>query len=372
LQPIDRLVSELVVLPENSSLSKIIAFLRDQNVYEIFFPEGNRCSMISVRDILKLRNVESTKPSSIMVHAPTIPKQATVGQAAKLLVDHGVSAIPVFDNGQAVGQVSRLRLLSELRGKTGAEIRVTSIASGRPTTVEGTTSVATARGLMIRKKINHLPVMEERRLSSLITSTHIISRMSPSERVGSKSMTHEIKRALDFSVRDVMETNPLTFPAETTVETALDSTLISGQKCILITQWDELQGIATQGDFTRLLIEPEPKLEVPISMIGLPEDPFEAEAAKTKFSRTVNQLHRIFPDILEAKSVIKSKFSKPGKERGRYEVTVHITTPKKTYTYSETGWELPVVYDLLTDKLKRLMSQQKHRTRREREQAEET
>ena len=107
-------------------------------------------------------------------------------------------------------------------------------------------------------------------------------------------------------------------------------------------------------------------------MIGLPEDPFEAEAAKTKFSRTVNQLHRIFPDILEAKSVIKSKFSKPGKERGRYEVTVHITTPKKTYTYSEAGWELPVVYDLLTDKLKRLMSQQKHRTRREREQAEET
>ena len=198
-------------------------------MHEVFFPEGNRCSMISVRDILKLRNVEGTKPSSIMMHAPTIPKQATVGQAAKLLVDHGVSAIPVFDDRQVVGQVSRLRLLNELRGKTGTEIRVTSIATGRPTTVEGTTSAATARDLMISKKINHLPVIEERRLSGLITSTHIISRMGPSERVGSKSMTHEIKRALDFSVRDAMETNPLTFPPETTVETALDSMLTSGR-----------------------------------------------------------------------------------------------------------------------------------------------
>lgn len=373
LQPIDRLVSELTVLPEDSSLHKIIAFLRDQNVHEVFFPEGKRCSMISVRDILRVRNVESTKPSSVMGHSPTISQKATVGQAAKLLADHGLGAIPVLDDRQVVGQISRLRLLNELCGKSGVELRVTSIATGRPTTLEGTTLTSTARDLMIRKKINHVPIIEERRLSGLITSTHIIARMGPSERVGSKSITHELKRALDFSVRDAMETNPLTLTPEATVETALDSMLTGAQGCVLIAQWDELQAIATHGDFMKLLIEPEPKLEAPISMIGLPEDPFEAEAAKAKFSRTVNHLHRIFPDILEAKSVIKSKFSKPGKERGRYEVTTHIITPKKTYTYSEAGWELPIVYDLLTDKLKRLMSQQrKHPARREREQTEET
>lgn len=130
--------------------------------------------------------------------------------------------------------------------------------------------------------------------------------------------------------------------------------------------------VATHRDFVMLLAEAEPKPDVPISIICLPEDPFEAEAAKAKFSRTVNQLHRIFPDILEAKSVIKSKFSRPGKERGRYEVTVHIRTARKSYAYSDSGWELSAVYDHITDRLKRLMTQKRRRITREREQLEIT
>jgi ribosome-associated translation inhibitor RaiA len=145
--------------------------------------------------------------------------------------------------------------------------------------------------------------------------------------------------------------------------------MLRGAKtCVLVTQWEELQEIATQRDFMTLLAETEPEPEVPVFMVGLPEDPFEAEATKTKFKRTINQLHRSFPDILEARSVIKSKFTKPGKERGRYEVTVHIKTPRNSYSYSEGGWELPVIYDLITDRLKRLLTQKQTRRRtRERE-----
>jgi ribosome-associated translation inhibitor RaiA len=147
--------------------------------------------------------------------------------------------------------------------------------------------------------------------------------------------------------------------------------LKSAKTYILVNQWEELQAIATQRDFMSLLVEAEPEPEVPIFMVGLPEDPFEAEATKAKFKRTINQLHRHFPDILEARSVVKSKFTKPGKERGRYEVTVHIKTPKNSYSYSEGGWELPVIYDMITDRLKRLLTQkQKRRRTRERERQE--
>jgi hypothetical protein len=36
------------------------------------------------------------------------------------------------------------------------------------------------------------------------------------------------------------------------------------ETCVLIAQWDELQGFATHGDFVALLAEPEEKTEVPI------------------------------------------------------------------------------------------------------------
>jgi hypothetical protein len=60
-----------------------------------------------------------------------------------------------------------------------------------------------------------------------------------------------------------------------------------------VTQWEELQGIATHRDFMTLLAAPKPESDVPIFMVGLPDDPFEAEATKSKFRRTVNQLRRI-------------------------------------------------------------------------------
>jgi hypothetical protein len=142
----------------------------------------------------------------------------------------------------------------------------------------------------------------------------------------------------------------------------LDLILNSDRTYILVTQWEELQGIATYRDFITLLAGVETEPEVPVFIVGLPAEPFEAEAAKAKFKRIVNQLQRVFPDILEARSVIKSKFTKPGKERGRYEVTVQIRTAKNSYTYSEEGWELPLVYDVITNRLKRLMTQ-RHRPR---------
>jgi hypothetical protein len=122
---------------------------------------------------------------------------------------------------------------------------------------------------------------------------------------------------------------------------------------------------------SKLLAEAGPKPDVPISIIGLPEDQFEAEAAKAEFGRTINQLRHVFPDLLEAKSVIKSKFRR-GKGRGRYEVTGQIRTLEKSYDYSESGWELPSVYDLITDRLKRLMTQKRRRITRDREQFETT
>jgi CBS domain-containing protein len=221
---------------------------------------------------------------------------------------------------------------------------------------------------MLRKRIDHLPVFHRELLAGVLTSSDIVSRIVPPERLGSKSMKPETRGTLDFPVGDVMRPNPLTCPPDTTVEKALSSMLDGGQTCVLVTQWEELQGIATNRDFMTMLAAPEPETEIPVFMVGLPEDPFEAEATKTKFKRTVNQLHRIFPDILEARSVIKSKFTKPGKERGRYEVTVHVRTSKKDYTYSEGGWDLPVVYDLITDRMKRLLTQKQDKRRtRERE-----
>jgi CBS domain-containing protein len=326
--------------------------------------------MISERELLKATNIETTKPSVLVSYIPVLRKEALVGEVARLMADYRIRATPISDGRKIVGQVNCTTLLRELRGRIGEDLKITSLATENPITIEESDTVAKARDLLVRKRIDHLPVIKDKRIVGLLTSSHIVSRLKPTERVGSKSIRPDTKSSLDFRVGDAMDTTPLTCPPDATAELALESILKNDKTCILVTQWEELQAISTQRDFMTLLAEVEPTPEFPVFIVGLPEDPFEAEATKAKFKRVVNQLYKVFPDILEARSVIKSKF-KAGRDRGRYEVTVQIRTPVDSFSYSDEGWELPALYDLITDRLKRLMTdKQKPRRTRQREKSE--
>jgi len=369
-QPIDNLISPLLEAPTNATLSRILGILREREAYEVFLPEGARCGMISEREILKETNIELTKPAAVIRYVPTVREEALVGEVARLMADYRIRAAPVSNGRKIMGQVNCTTLLGELRGRIGGDVRITSVATNNPITVDENASVTKVRDMLLKKHIDHLPVTSGKRLVGLVTATQIVSLLKNPERVGSKSILPQTKAGLDFPVVDIMDKNPITCPPESPAEEALKLMLDSAKTCVLVTQWDELQAITTSRDFMTLLAELEPEPEVAVFIVGLPEDPFESEATKAKFKRIVRQLHKVFPDILEARSIVKSKL-KAGTERGRYEVTVQIRTPKDSFSYSAEGWELPQLYDVITDRLKRLMTKkQKTRRPRERESSE--
>jgi hypothetical protein len=128
----------------------------------------------------------------------------------------------------------------------------------------------------------------------------------------------------------------------------------------LVTLWKELHGIITYREYMKLITEHIEPLDVPIYIIGLPDDPFDAEIAKDKFRKIIILLRKSFPFIEEAKAVIKT-FSEGAKKTRRYEVSVSIITPKKTYAYSAKGWELPNIFDNLSSKLKKMLSIQRRK-----------
>jgi len=353
---IDSLVTDLAEVALESNLRRVISVMAEKRVHEILIPDKNRCGMITLTDTL--RASIKTKPETLVTHVPVMTMDTTVGEAARIMTDYKIGAVPVSNGRKITGQVTFLNFLNLLKGNL-ADHRISSIAKGSPVTMNADDSAAAARELLSRKRINHIPVKQIDKLVGLVTSTQILAVLPARERVGTKSRSPETRSGLDFPVKDIMDPDPLTSAPQDSAEESLNRMLRLDKTCVLVAQWDELQGIATRGDFIALLAEPEEKSEVPIYIVGLPDDPFEAEVAKQKFKRTINQLHKILPQILEARSVIKT--STPGKERRRYEVTVHIKTPKNSYSYAASGWQLAEVYDTIIDRLKRLLSQKERR-----------
>jgi hypothetical protein len=125
---------------------------------------------------------------------------------------------------------------------------------------------------------------------------------------------------------------------------------------------DEIQGIITHRDVIALLGE-HIEEEIPIFMVGLPDDPFDAELSKSKFRNLIKLLMRVSPEIEEARCHMKLRNIQG--ERRRYEVDVSIITPYRRYTYTNMGWDLAKMFDQMSDSLKNQLSHRRSRRQRE-------
>lgn len=99
--------------------------------------------------------------------------------------------------------------------------------------------------------------------------------------------------------------------------------------------------------------------KLPYYIVGLPEEPIEAEEAKAKFERLSSELCKVFPFIEEIRAVVKSK--KASKDHARYEVSVEVYTPRDRHSFEETGYNLAAVFDSMGPKMKRLLSSRQSR-----------
>jgi CBS domain-containing protein len=331
--------------------------MRERGAYEVFVVDRDKIGAVIARDLLAATHIATRKASTLVLKMPRLSPNSTIGEAARLMVNYRIRALPVVADDKLVGEVNAIAILRAMREvNLGETQKVSSIMTSAPITIRANDNAAKARELMVRRKIDHLPVVGDGKLIGIVTSNDLINRMIPPEGVGAESMVHKATRRLDYGVKDMMDSVPLTVRPSDPLPKVLNDILSQRKTYAVVILFDEIQGIVTHRDYMKLVAAPEEKPSIPTFIVGLPEDPFEAETAKIKFTKTVQQLGRVFPDIVEARSVIKTKSTRPEKERRRYEVKVTLATPRESYSFSEVGWELPAIYDELVDKMKRLMT----------------
>ncbi|MBB4617605.1 CBS domain-containing protein [Sphingomonas abaci] len=100
----------------------------------------------------------------------TIRRDATVARAVDLLVQHRIGAVPVMDGDTVAGILSErdvVRLLA--RDREALDEPVDSVMTAPAITVGRAEPVIGALSLMTRRRIRHLPVVEDGRLVGLVS-----------------------------------------------------------------------------------------------------------------------------------------------------------------------------------------------------------
>ena len=345
-----------------SLLSEIIGILEKNGVNEVFIEDGDKVGVVSIRDVLKASEILGMKASSIMTIVPKLSPRDAVERAARLMSDYRLRALPVGEKKVDGAVTVQLLCKALLPIKEFERIKIDKLMKKDPITIGKSESASKARSVMVEHSVDHLPVLDSGKVCGILLSNQVVLSMFPKEKLEQGMLSREATKYSSIKASELMDTNFLVCEPDERASDVLKRMIEQDKTYALVKQWDELQGIATYRDFVALLVEPE-KPDFPAYIVGLPDDPFEAHLARAKFFKEAKALRRSFPDIGEIRATIKTKSVPSG--RRRYEISVSIETRGKIHAYSAEGWDLPVAFDGLQGKMKRILTQRPDKRKRE-------
>lgn len=123
--------------------------------------------------------------------------QTSVGDAARLLAERRIGALPVLDGTQVTGIFSERDLLYCVADEGGAvlEKQVAEVMTAPPITVDPAATANEALALMTRRRIRHLPVLENGEFIGFVSIGDIVKYRLESVENEAEAMRDYIRTA---------------------------------------------------------------------------------------------------------------------------------------------------------------------------------
>jgi CBS domain-containing protein len=108
----------------------------------------------------------------------TVRTDSPVREAVHLLSEHGIGAVVVVGEGEAVAGILSERDVVRCLGQKGADVLdlpVSSVMTAPAITIEPRVSVLAALSDMSKRRIRHLPVVEGGRLAGIVSIGDLVA-----------------------------------------------------------------------------------------------------------------------------------------------------------------------------------------------------
>lgn len=239
--------SEPIIVSPSLSISEIIGILQHNNVYEVFLQKEEKVSTITVREILKVSDIHR-KASSLMFFIPKLSPEDTVGKAAKLVDDYRLRALPIVSGKTIEGAVTTRSLSQALTSiRMFRQVKISKIMTRKPITIDKGKSISTARRLMLKNGIDHLPVLDSGYLCGILLSNHIVSTLFPRKSLERGAFLSEPSGHLDIKVSGLMDPNVLVCDPRERACAVLNGMMMWKNSYQIVHHMREIQGIVTLG-----------------------------------------------------------------------------------------------------------------------------
>lgn len=127
----------------------------------------------------------------------TCTTQTSVSEAAAILAERRIGALPVTEDGVLVGMFSERDVIYGLRenGQAVLAMPVSTVMTAPAVTVEPDTSVLAALSLMTRRRIRHLPVTSDAGMIGLVSIGDLVKHRIDQIEADAEAMRAYIQNA---------------------------------------------------------------------------------------------------------------------------------------------------------------------------------
>jgi CBS domain-containing protein len=107
----------------------------------------------------------------------SLPGEATVRDAVALLADRRIGAVPVTQGGRVAGILSERDVIYRLSSDGAAilDAPVSQVMSAPAITIEPNVAALAALSQMTKRRIRHLPVVEDGRLTGIVSIGDLVA-----------------------------------------------------------------------------------------------------------------------------------------------------------------------------------------------------
>lgn len=139
-----------------------------------------------------MNNNSSNKVQDIMTkNVATVSPNQTVQEAAQIMSQKNIGALPVVENGQVKGMITDrdITLRTSAQGKNPASTSVSEVMTNRVVTGTPNMSIQEAANVMAQNQVRRLPIVENNQLQGIVALGDIATN-SASDQAAEQALTN--------------------------------------------------------------------------------------------------------------------------------------------------------------------------------------
>jgi CBS domain-containing protein/ribosome-associated translation inhibitor RaiA len=272
----DIATTEYLDVDADERLGKIRSIFERENPKGIIVTEeGEYEGVINQRQLVQSHIQDGTKVRGLVRSAPKVNRTEDVREVARVLVESNAKIAPIFEGDTLWGVVTEDAILDAVLDNLDT-LTVGDIYTEDVITVTEDTNVGRVINLLREHGISRLPVLDDGQITGMVT-THDIADFAvrDMERQQKGDRSGDRDRILDIPVYDIMTSPVATTTIEDTVDTAVGQMLDSDYAGLVVTpdgNDSRVSGIITKTDVLRALTYTEQDhMDVQITNIHLIE-----------------------------------------------------------------------------------------------------